>query len=78
MSDNQLLERGFRRYHGEEINVYFNKEICEHAAECVGNAPEVFDTKKRPWITPDEASALKVERTVKLCPSGALQYRYDN
>lgn len=76
MEEQELLKDGFKRYHGEKIDVYFNKDICEHAAECVGNAPEVFDTKKRPWIEPDKAESKKVADTVNLCPSGALQFQY--
>ncbi|GAF11376.1 hypothetical protein JCM19046_2897 [Bacillus sp. JCM 19046] len=76
MVEQDLLEAGYKRYHGETIDVFFHKGLCEHAAKCVGTAPEVFDTKKRPWIEPDKAYAEKVEATVKLCPSGALKYQY--
>lgn len=74
MKATDLKERGFREYHGEKMYVYFNKDLCEHAAKCVGNSPEVFDTKRKPWILPDNAGPDEVENTIKLCPSGALQY----
>jgi uncharacterized Fe-S cluster protein YjdI len=35
--------------------------------------PQVFDTKKRPWIDPDAAPADEVRAQVARCPSGALQ-----
>ncbi|UTR06016.1 (4Fe-4S)-binding protein [Alkalihalobacillus sp. LMS6] len=73
----ELEEQGYRRYYGETIDVYFNKDVCIHAAKCVQNLNEVFDTEKRPWIQPDQAKASDVEATVKLCPSGALQYKRD-
>lgn len=74
MKSTDLKERGFKEYYGEKINVYFNKDMCEHAAECVGNSPDVFDTERRPWILPDKENPEQVEHTVNLCPSGALQY----
>ena len=35
---------------------------------------DVFDTEKRPWIQPDNASADEIADVVRMCPSGALQY----
>jgi len=42
----------------------------------VRGLPAVFDTKRRPWITPDAAAADEVVTQVKRCPSGALQYEH--
>lgn len=63
-------------YTGRHVDVSFDREVCTHAAECVRGLPEVFDTKKRPWIEPDaawspEAQDLLIE-VVGRCPSGAL------
>ena len=60
-------------YVGKDVTVSFDPEVCEHAAECVRGLPAVFDTKKRPWIQPDEASAEEVIAQVGRCPSGALR-----
>jgi CDGSH-type Zn-finger protein len=36
--------------------------------------PEVFDTKKRPWIQPDKSHPDRVAEVVMRCPTGALQF----
>ncbi|WP_222433283.1 (4Fe-4S)-binding protein [Planomicrobium sp. CPCC 101079] len=61
-------------YTGEEINVSFTPALCIHAAECVKGHPQVFDTKRRPWIIPDQGGADAVAEVIARCPSGALQY----
>ncbi|WP_420031678.1 (4Fe-4S)-binding protein [Streptomyces sp. cg28] len=64
-----------KSYAGQNIEVTFEPGRCLHAAECVGGLPEVFDTSRRPWITPDAADASHVAEVVRRCPSGALTYR---
>lgn len=61
-------------YTGEAMDVSFTSALCIHAAECVKGHPEVFDTKRRPWIIPDEGAADTVADVIARCPSGALQY----
>ncbi len=41
-----------RNYSGPIIDVSFDRAICQHAAECIRGMPDVFDTKRRPWINP--------------------------
>jgi uncharacterized Fe-S cluster protein YjdI len=60
-------------YEGVEVDVSFDPEVCEHAAECVRGLPAVFDTTRRPWILPDAAPAGEVVAQVARCPSGALR-----
>ncbi|MFE0131048.1 (4Fe-4S)-binding protein [Streptomyces sp. NPDC059037] len=67
-------ERG-KPYRGDLITVTFDARRCLHAAECVRGLPQVFDTGRRPWISPDAAPADEVAEVVRRCPSGALQYR---
>lgn len=64
-----------KEYKGEKITVYFDGEICEHAAECVKGLPEVFNVKARPWISLDKADANKVVEVIDRCPSRALTYK---
>ncbi|KAB0442800.1 hypothetical protein D0439_13240 [Lysinibacillus fusiformis] len=70
-----VLGMGYREYRGEEIIVYFDKDMCQHAAECVKGLPEVFNVKAKPWIAPDEAAAKQVAEIINRCPSGALKYK---
>lgn len=62
-----------KSYVGTEVTVSFDPEVCVHAANCVRGLPAVFDTKARPWIQPDNASAADVIAQVGRCPSGALR-----
>ena len=62
-----------KTYAGKDVDVSFDPEVCEHAAECVRGLPSVFDTKARPWIQPDGAPADDVIEVVGRCPSGALR-----
>lgn len=67
-----------KEYVSPEINVYFTPGLCIHAAECVKGLPTVFDTKKRPWVNPENGAAPDIAEVVERCPSGALQYiRHD-
>lgn len=63
-----------KTYTSETIDVSFEPARCIHAAECVKGLPQVFDTKKRPWIDPANATADQIAEVVERCPSGALEY----
>lgn len=68
-----------KEYVSSDINVYFTPGLCIHAAECVKGLPSVFDTKKRPWVNPENGESPVIAEVVERCPSGALQYiRHDN
>lgn len=63
-----------KTYEGQEIDVSFDPEVCQHAGNCVRGLPAVFETGRRPWILPDAAPADEVAAQVERCPSGALRY----
>ncbi len=75
MTEQELLDSGYRRYKGSELNVYYNIEICEHSRNCVNGNSEVFDSHRRPWVIVDNASPQEVKRVIHQCPSGALKYK---
>ncbi len=62
-------------YKGENILIYYNPSICYHAAECVGNLPQVFNSKSKPWVNPDNSVNDSIINTIRKCPSGALSYK---
>jgi CDGSH-type Zn-finger protein/uncharacterized Fe-S cluster protein YjdI len=62
------------RYEGMALTVLYDPQRCIHAAECVRGLPEVFDSTRRPWITPDGAAAERLAEVIRRCPSGALHY----
>ncbi len=61
------------RYVGKAVTVTFDTERCIHAAECVRGLPEVFNTKKTPWVAPDKGSPDALTATIARCPTGALK-----
>src|SRR5215475_11855887 len=61
-------------YTDEAIEVTYDRHRCIHAAECIRGLPAVFDTTRRPWIMPSEASADEIARVIMRCPSGALHF----
>lgn len=66
-----------KRYTGPIMDISFDGDLCQHAAECVRGMPEVFDTAKRPWINPEVADtaalADHLREVIRRCPSGALR-----
>ena len=62
-------------YRGRDLEVSFDLDICVHIGECLRGQPEVFKLNRRPWILSDLADADEVAEIVRLCPSGALQYK---
>jgi uncharacterized Fe-S cluster protein YjdI len=63
---------GVRRYARDGAVVTYEATRCRHAAECVRDLPEVFDTKRRPWIQPQHASIDALDEVIARCPTRAL------
>lgn len=74
MTEEQLLEAGYRKYTGEKIDVFYSAERCEHAGNCVKGSIEVFNPKRKPWVIADSEPADEVARIIETCPAGALKY----
>jgi len=62
-----------KRYVGRDVIISFDPELCQHSGNCVKGLPNVFNTKRNPWIDPDRATADEVIEQVMRCPSGALR-----
>lgn len=69
---------GVEKYEGSEISIHYNRLLCSHAAICGDRLEAVFDSKRDPWIIPDNGSAEEIKEIVKACPSGALRYSLPN
>ena len=72
LSDNDIHRE--RSYQGKDITVNDNRTICSHSAECVKNLNKVFNSDRKPWISPDNATPEEIMNVIKKCPSGALSY----
>ena len=64
-----------REYEGEAIVVRYDARRCIHSGECVRGLPQVFDTRRRPWIDATKASADRIAEVVRRCPTGALSFQ---
>lgn len=73
-TEETLLANGYRKYSGEEIDIYYNKDICAHIGNCVRGNPEVFEVGRRPWVIPDNGTADDDARVINTCPTGALKF----
>lgn len=74
VTEEALLEQGYKKYSGEPLDIYYSQEICEHAGNCVRGNGAVFEVGRRPWIIPNNTSAEEGIRVINTCPSGALKY----
>ncbi|MFV0361789.1 MAG: (4Fe-4S)-binding protein [Suipraeoptans sp.] len=70
----ELTKLGYKEYCGKELNIYFNKEVCKHAAKCVHGDGKVFNLNQKPWIQVDKGDADEERHIIDSCPSGALKY----
>lgn len=74
VTEDTLVAGGYRKYSGEVIDVYYNKEICTHSGNCVRGNAAVFEVGRRPWVIPDNGHAPQVAQVINTCPSGALKF----
>ncbi|NDV79193.1 (4Fe-4S)-binding protein [Dysgonomonas sp. 511] len=66
-----------KEYSNGEVVVIWKPELCQHAGICVKTLPKVYNTKERPWIKPENATADELIAQINKCPSGALSYRLE-
>lgn len=67
-----------KEYTNEEVTIVWQPDLCSHSANCVKGLPDVFDTKKRPWINAHGENTQAIIDQVKQCPSGALTTYQNN
>src|SRR5688572_23347742 len=63
-----------KKYSNGEVTIVWKPDDCIHSGNCFRGLGEVFDPRKRPWITPEHSTTEKIIEQVKKCPSGALSY----
>ncbi|HMO61227.1 MAG TPA: (4Fe-4S)-binding protein [Ferruginibacter sp.] len=66
------------KYGNDAVTVVWKPELCQHSTRCWTQLPLVFKPAVKKWIDPSGAPAEKIEAQVKQCPSGALQFYYNN
>lgn len=75
MKEKELLALGYKKYEGDDYDIYFNKDVCQHSGHCVNSNQTVFQLKRRPWVLPMTSEKESVMTAIKGCPSGALKYK---
>jgi CDGSH-type Zn-finger protein/ferredoxin len=64
-------------YTRDELTVFDNRGICQHAGLCTDALPAVFRTRQEPFVDLSGADKDAIIEAVKRCPSGALSYALD-
>lgn len=64
-----------KEYSSGEITIVWKPKLCIHSGVCVKTLPKVYNTKERPWIKPENATAQEIIDQVAKCPSGALSIK---
>ncbi len=65
-----------RKYTNGEITVYWQPELCIHAAVCISELPRVFNSRRRPWVDLSQSETEKIIDTINRCPTNALMFRW--
>jgi uncharacterized Fe-S cluster protein YjdI len=63
-----------KKYTNGEVTIVWKPTECIHSGNCFRGLGDVFDPRKRPWITPEGSTTDRIIGQVKKCPSGALSY----
>ena len=74
----ELEKQGFKTYENEDIQVFWNPNLCTHAGECARGNNDVFAPIRRPWVDLSQAPAAEIAAIIDRCPSKALQYELLN
>jgi uncharacterized Fe-S cluster protein YjdI len=74
VTEELLVAKGYKKYHGADLDIYYHKDICAHIGNCVRGNPNVFEVGRRPWIIADNGGVEDDIRVINSCPSGALKY----
>jgi uncharacterized Fe-S cluster protein YjdI len=67
-----------KKYSNGDITVYWQPELCVHAAVCVSELPRVFNSRRRPWIDLSQGKTESIISTINSCPTGALMFRWND
>ena len=63
-----------KHYSNGEVTIVWKPDLCQHSGVCFRGLGEVFDPRKRPWITPENSTTEKIVEQVTKCPSGPLTF----
>ena len=64
-------------YPGQQVTIFDNRGICQHAGLCTDRLATAFRTATEPFVAPSGARMDEIVRAVRDCPSGALSLAFD-
>jgi len=67
-----------KKYTNGEVTIVWKPNQCIHSTICFKGLGQVFDPRRRPWVTPEQATTEQIVDQIKKCPSGALSYYMNN
>ncbi len=65
-----------KHYQNDDITVTWEPAKCIDSAVCFKGLPQVFDPRKKPWISLENEATEAIIKQVKQCPSGAISYTF--
>lgn len=68
------MDEIIKEYSNGEVTIVWKPAQCIHSTKCFKGLGDVFDPRKRPWITPEKSTTDKIIEQVNKCPSGALSF----
>ncbi|MCL2114260.1 (4Fe-4S)-binding protein [Lactococcus protaetiae] len=74
VTEEELIAGGYKKYSGEDIDIFYNQSVCQHAGFCVRGSADVYEVGRRPWIIADNETAQRNAEIINTCPSGALKF----
>jgi uncharacterized Fe-S cluster protein YjdI len=67
-----------KTYTNGEVTVTWEPAKCIHSEKCFKGLPEVFKPSEKPWIKMEGSTTDEIVNQVKICPSGALNYYFND
>jgi uncharacterized Fe-S cluster protein YjdI len=70
-----------KKYSNGEITIVWKPALCIHSKRCWKGETgliDVFNPMEKPWIKPAGAPTDRIVQQVKLCPSGALSFYFND
>jgi CDGSH-type Zn-finger protein/truncated hemoglobin YjbI len=64
-------------YPGQEVTIFDNRGLCQHAGFCTDRLATVFRAGQEPFVAPSGGRMDEIIRAVRDCPSGALSFAID-
>ena len=64
-------------YPGQQVTIFDNRGLCQHAGFCTDRLATVFRSGREPFAAPSGGRMDEIIRAVRDCPSGALSFAVD-